>query len=52
VHVDIDVEAIVRGVREMKEHLQRYESEVRSLRQEKLAAWNRVESDLRTLVGK
>jgi hypothetical protein len=45
--VDIDVEAILRGVREMKGHLQRYQSEVRSLRHEKLAAWDSVESDRR-----
>ncbi|HEX7287866.1 MAG TPA: glycosyltransferase [Candidatus Angelobacter sp.] len=40
------VEGIVGGVQEMRKHLRERQEEVRSLRQEKLEQWSRVEADL------
>jgi glycosyltransferase involved in cell wall biosynthesis len=47
--VDNTVEGIVTGVQEMREHLRERQEEVRSLRQEKLEQWSRVEADLLSL---
>jgi glycosyltransferase involved in cell wall biosynthesis len=49
VHVDNTVQAIVKGVRQMKEHLRKYQQEIQILRLEKLEKWNAVEAELRGL---
>lgn len=51
VHVDNTVEAIVQGVRQMKENLERYREEVKSLKAEKLEAWKRTETKLRAFLS-
>jgi glycosyltransferase involved in cell wall biosynthesis len=47
--VENTVEGIAGGVRQMQQHLQQRQEEVRSLRQEKLEQWGRVEAELGSL---
>jgi Glycosyl transferases group 1 len=50
VHVDNNIEDIVAGLCEMRKNLSSYQSEVQSLRREKLATWNTVVADLSSLI--
>jgi glycosyltransferase involved in cell wall biosynthesis len=49
VHVANNAEAIAEGVRRMRDGRARYQAEVEELRHERLADWNRAESQLRQI---
>jgi glycosyltransferase involved in cell wall biosynthesis len=50
VHVDNDEVDVARGVRQMKDNLERYCEEVLRLRSEKLLQWERRSADLQTIL--
>lgn len=52
VHVDNTVEAVVAGVRLMRDNLTRFRAEVEDLRDERLAEWGRISEVLRSFDGK
>lgn len=52
VHVDNTAQAIVRGAREMRQNLEKYQREVQLLRLEKLEQWRRTEAELRALLDR
>ena len=49
VHVDGNVDDIVRGIIKMRDNLRKYEAEAQQLKSEKLARWQTIENDLRRL---
>jgi hypothetical protein len=50
VHVENNEVDVARGVRQMKDNLERYREEVLRLRAEKLSQWERKRADLQTIL--